>query len=75
MQIDPSAPVKIEYAGIAMPVGAFDDEDDEFASPNLNGFDLHGEGMGRVEDFFNIEEASNDSPAAEVKTEISASDS
>ena len=68
-QVDVPAPVKTEYAGIVIPTGAYDDEEDEFVNQDLNGYTFIGEGTGKVEDFFNIEEASDDSASVQVKIE------
>lgn len=69
VQISMPAPVKTEYAGIAMPAGAYDDDDDDFVTPDLDGYTFVGEATGKVEDFFNIEEASDDGPSVPVKIE------
>ena len=59
-----SPPLQSSFAGIA--IGAYDDDEDEGEKPDLDGLDLgeavhvEGEGTGKVEDFFNIEEASDD---------------
>ena len=77
MHVPMPAPVKTEYAGIAMPAGTFDEDDDEFTSPDLDGYSLQveGEGTGKVEDFFDIEEASDDKPSAEIQIEPQTADS
>ena len=67
----PTAPSSASFAGIA--IGAYNDEeeDDEYLTQDLDGYDLHieGEGTGKVEDFFNIEEACDDSPIASADEE------
>ena len=72
-------PKRSSFAGIAIPIGAYDDDDDEdFTNANegdvdVDGYDLEldGEGTGKVEDFFNIEEACDDSlSAGDVKDEL-----
>ena len=76
-------PERSSFPGIAMPIGAYDDDDDDdedFTNANegdvdvdVDGYDLEldGEGTGKVEDFFNIEEACDDSlSAGDVKDEL-----
>jgi hypothetical protein len=70
-QITVPAPARPSFAGIA--IGTYDDDEDELEHPDLDGFTLEGEGTGKVEDFFNIEEACDDSSSAsnEDESEIS----
>ena len=64
------------FAGIA--IGTYDDEDEieqpEIERPDLDGLDLgeavhaNGEGTGKVEDFFNFEEACDDTVSDDTST-------